>query len=162
MNLKQEEMKTTHSIWGVLDGDGTMKGVKFNDSGNAILFEVSQDTDDGTYPRLCDYMRDINSLEREGVSHFINRLTRKRDKTQIEFYDGVKIIRENKWTDEAIIEFKEPVEVVLGYLGETPIVIDVTKIKGTFDHDYFWTRNGRQQKVANGYEIWFKIDKYLS
>lgn len=152
-------MKTVHSIWNLLDGDGALKGVKFGTSDNAMLIEISQDTDDGTYPRVSDYMRDINSLEREGASHWINRLTRKKNKLEIDFC-GVKIIRENKWTEEAILEFKEPVEVVLGYLDETPFVIDVKKIKGEFDHDYFWTRSGRQDKVANGYEIWFKIESY--
>jgi hypothetical protein len=153
-------MKTTHSIWSLLDGDGPLKGIKMDFGNNCMLFEISQDTDDGTYPTVASYTRDANALDEEGASHWINRLTRKKDKTQIEFYDGVKIIRENKWSHDAVLEFKEPVEVVLGYLDETPIVIDVKKIKGEFTHDWFWTRNGRQDRIANGYEIWFKIESY--
>lgn len=153
-------MKTTHSIWSLLDGDGPLKGIKMDFGNNCMLVEVSQDTDDGTYPTVASYTRDANALDEEGASHWINRLTRKKDKTQIEFYDGVKIIRENKWSHEAVLEFKEPVEVVLGYLDETPFVIDVKKIKGEFTHDWFWTRNGRQDRIANGYEIWFKIESY--
>jgi hypothetical protein len=153
-------MKTTHSIWSLLDGDGPLKGIKMDFGNNCMLFEISQDTDDGTYPTVASYTRDANALDEEGASHWINRLTRKKDKTQIEFYDGVKIIREDKWSHDAVLEFKEPVEVVLGYLDETPIVIDVKKIKGEFTHDWFWTRNGRQDRIANGYEIWFKIESY--
>ena len=153
-------MNTTHSIWSLIDGDGPLKGIKMDFGNNCMLVEVSQDTDDGTYPTVASYTRDANALDREGASHWINRLTRKKDKTQIEFYDGVKIIRENKWSHEAVLEFKEPVEVVLGYLDETPFVIDVKKIKGEFIHDWFWTRNGRQDRIANGYEIWFKIESY--
>lgn len=153
-------MNTTHSIWSLIDGDGPLKGVKFGTSSNAMLIEVSQDTDDGTYPRVSDYMRDINSLEREGVTHFINRLTRKKNKLEIDFC-GVKIIRENKWTDCAILEFEEPIDVVIGQVGDNLIIEKVKRVKGEFDHDYFWTRNGRQDKVANGYEIWFKIESYL-
>jgi len=153
-------MKTTHSIWSLLDGDGPLKGIKMDFGNNCMLFEISQDTDDGTYPTVASYTRDANALDEEGASHWINRLTRKKDKTQIEFYDGVKIIRENKWSHDAVLEFKEPVEVVLGYLDETPFVIDVKKIKGEFIHDWFWTRNGRQDRIANGYEIWFKIESY--
>lgn len=153
-------MKTVHSIWNLLDGDGPLKGVKFGTSDNTILFEISQDTDDGTYPRVSDYMRDVNSLEREGASHWINRLTRKKNKLEID-YDGVKIIRESKWTEEAILEFKEPIDVVIGQVGDNLIIEKVKRIKGEFDHDYFWTRNGRQDKVANGYEIWFVIESYL-
>jgi hypothetical protein len=151
---------TTHTIWGIIDGDGAAGGVRFGDCDNAILFEVSKDTDDGTYPRLCDYMRDINSLELNGVTHFINRLTRKKNKLEID-YDGVKIIRTAKWQDEAVLEFKEPIDVVVGKVGERLVIEKVKRIKGEFDHDYFWTRNGRQSKVANGYEIWFKIKEYL-
>jgi hypothetical protein len=105
-------------------------------------------------------MRDINALERNGVPHFINRLTRKKNKLEID-YDGVKIIRTTKWEDEAILEFKEPIDVVVGSVGERLIIEKVKRIKGEFDHDYFWTRGGRQDKVANGYEIWFKIREYL-
>jgi hypothetical protein len=125
-----------------------------------MLFEVSQDTDDGTYPTVASYTRDANALDREGASHFLNRLTRKKDKTLLE-YDGVKIIRENKWTEEAVLEFKEPIEILFAYIGETPVVRDVKKIKGTFVHDWFWTKNGRQDRIANGYEIWFVVESYL-
>lgn len=153
-------METTHSIWGILDGDGPLKGVKFGTSNNAIQIEVSQDTDDGTYPTVASYTRDANALDDEGASHFLNRLTRKKNKLEIE-YDGVKIIRESRWDNQAILEFKEPIEVVIGQVGDKPIIEKVKKIKGEFDHDWFWTRNGRQDKIANGYEIWFKIESYL-
>ena len=153
-------METTHSIWGILDGNGPLKGVKFGTSNNAIQIEVSQDTDDGTYPTVASYTRDANALDDEGASHFLNRLTRKKNKLEIE-YDGVKIIRDSKWDNQAILEFKEPIEVVIGQVGDKPIIEKVKKIKGEFDHDWFWTRNGRQDKIANGYEIWFKIESYL-
>ena len=153
-------METTHSIWGILDGDGPLKGVKFGTSNNAIQIEVSQDTDDGTYPTVASYTRDANALDDEGTSHFLNKLTRKKNKLEIE-YHGVKIIRESRWDNQAILEFKEPIEVVIGQVGDKPIIEKVKKIKGEFDHDWFWTRNGRQEKIANGYEIWFKIESYL-
>ena len=154
-------MTTTHTIWGILDGDGPLKGIRFGESANALNFEVSQDTDDGTYPRLCDYMRDINALENEGTSHFLNRLTRKKNKLKI-VYEGVTIIRDSKWSTDAVLEFKEPIDVVVGTVGERLIIEKVQRIKGEFDHDYFWTKNGLQDKVANGYEIWFKIKEYLA
>ena len=153
-------METAHSIWGVLDGDGPLKGIKMDFGNNCMLFEVSQDTDDGTYPTVASYTRDANGLDDEGASHFLNRLTRKKNKLEID-YDGVKIIRESRWDNQAILEFKEPVEVVIGQVGDKPIIEKVKKIKGEFDHDWFWTRNGRQDKIANGYEIWFKIESYL-
>lgn len=151
--------KTTHTVWGILDGDGPFEGIKMDFGRNCMLFEVSQDTDDGTYPRLCDWMRDANALDREGASHFLNRLTRKKDKTRIDF-EGVTIVRDSKWSNEATLEFKEPIWVVMGRVGTKPVVQLVKKIKGEFTHDWFWTRNGRQSKIANGYEIWFVVQEY--
>ena len=154
-------METAHSIWGVLDGDGPLKGIKMDFGNNCMLFEVSQDTDDGTYPTVASYTRDANGLDGEGASHFINRLTRKKNKLEIE-YDGVKIIRDSKWDNQAILEFKEPIDVVIGQVGDKPIIEKVTKIGGEFTHDWFWTKNGRQDKIANGYEIWFVIGNYIA
>ena len=154
-------METTHSIWGVFDKDGPFKGIKMDFGNNCMLFEVSQDTDDGTYPTVASYTRDANGLDEEGASHFINRLTRKKNKLEIE-YDGVKIIRDSKWDNQAILEFKEPIEVVIGQIGDKPIIEKVTKIGGEFVHDWFWSKNGRQDKIANGYEIWFVIGKYIA
>lgn len=154
-------METTHSIWGVFDKEGPLKGIKMDFGNNCMLFEVSQDTDDGTYPTVASYTRDANGLDEEGASHFINRLTRKKNKLEIE-YDGVKIIRESKWDNQAILEFKEPIEVVIGQVGDKPIIEKVTKIGGEFTHDWFWSKGGRQDKIANGYEIWFVIGKYIA
>ena len=154
-------METTHSIWGVFDKDGPFKGIKMDFGNNCMLFEVSQDTDDGTYPTVASYTRDANGLDEEGASHFINRLTRKKNKLEIE-YDGVKIIRDSKWDNQAILEFKEPIEVVIGQIGDKPIIEKVTKIGGEFVHDWFWSKNGRQDKIANGYEIWYVIGKYIA
>jgi hypothetical protein len=152
--------ETTHTVWGILDGDGPLEGVKTNFGRNCMLFEVSQDTDDGTYPTLASYMRDANALDNEGASHFLNRLTRKKNKLSID-YEGVTIIRDSKWSNDATLEFKEPIEVVIGAVGDRHIIEKVTKIRGEFHHDWFWTRNGRQSKMANGYEIWFEVKEYL-
>ena len=154
-------METVHSIWGLLDGDAPLKGIKTDYGKDCILFEVSQDTDDGTYPRLCDWMRDANGLNNNGPSHWLNRLTRKKNKLKIPFYGGVTIVRDSHWEDAAILEFDQPVEIVMGQIGERMIVEKVKRISGRFHHDWFWTRNGRQSKIANGYEIWFEIKSYL-
>jgi hypothetical protein len=153
-------METTHSIWGLLDGDGPLKGIKTSIGNNCILFEISQDTDDGTYPTVASYTRDANALDNEGTSHFLNRLTRKKDKTRID-YEGVTIVRDNRWRNEAVLEFNEPIDVIIGQIGNRQIIEKVSKIRGYFEHDWFWNKNGRQNKIANGYEIWFVIQEYL-
>lgn len=153
-------MKTVHSIWNLLDGDGSFEGVKTDFGNTCMLFEVSQDTDDGIYPTVASYTRDANALDDEGASHFLNRLTRKKDKLKIDF-EGVTIVRDSKWSSEAVLEFKKPIEVVMGRVGEKPVIQLVKKIKGEFTHDWFWTKNGRQNRIANGYEIWFVVSSYV-
>ena len=153
-------METVHTIWGILDGEGPLNGIKTSIGDNCMLFEISQDTDDGTYPTVASYTRDANALDDEGASHFLNRLTRKKDKTRID-YDGVTIVRDSKWSNEAVLEFKEPIDCVMGKIGEKLIIEKVKKISGEFTHEWFWTKNGRQNRIANGYEIWFIIKGYL-
>lgn len=154
-------METAHSIWEVTDMKLPFKGVKFLECGNAMLFDIHEDTDDGTYERVADWKRFLNKLDNEGTAFFINKLaTNKRKKTMIEAYD-VTIFRKHDQDTEATIEFKEPITVVMGKVGDVEITAQVKKIRGEFDHDYFFKKNGRQHDLANGFEIWFKVNEYL-
>lgn len=154
-------METAHSIWEVTDMELPFKGIKFMESQNAMLFDVHEDTDDGTYEKVADWKRMVKRLDSDGTSVFLNQLARgKRKKTLIEAYD-VTIFRKNDWDTDAIIEFKEPIIVHIGKVGDTDITAAVKRIRGEFDHDYFFKKNGRQQEFANGFEIWFKINEYL-
>jgi hypothetical protein len=151
-------METTHRIWEILDEGVTFKPVDLKSSfiNNAMLFEISEDTDDGTFPRVSDYTRFANSLDNDGTSYFLNRLSRKKNKLELDFC-GVKITRENQWDTKAILEFKEPIEMVFGYVGERAVIEKVKKIEGEFTHDWFFKKSGRQDKIANGFEIWFEV-----
>ena len=155
-------MTTTHSIWEILDEGVTFEPVDLKSSfiKNAMLFEISEDTDDGTFPRVSDYTRFANSLDSEGTSYFINRLSRKKNKLELDFC-GVKITRGSQWDCKAILEFPEPIDVIMGYVGEKAIVEKVKRIQGDFTHDWFFRKSGRQDKIANGFEIWFEVEKYL-
>lgn len=154
-------METTHSIWEVTDMELPFKGIKFMESQNAMLFDIHEDTDDGTYEKVADWKRMVKKLDSDGTSFFLNQLARgKRKKTLIEAYD-VTIFRKNDWDTDAIIEFKEPIIVHIGKVGDTDITAAVKRVRGEFDHDYFFKKNGRQQEFANGFEIWFKVNEYL-
>jgi hypothetical protein len=155
-------MKTTHSIWHILDDGEVFEGANISSSfiKNAMLFEISEDTDDGTFPRVSDYMRFANSLDSDGTSYFLNRLSRKKNKLELDFC-GVKITRESQWDCKAILEFPEPIDVIMGHVGEKAIIEKVKRIQGDFTHDWFFRKSGRQDKIANGFEIWFEVEKYL-
>jgi len=137
-------MTTTHCIWEILDEGVTFEPVDLKSSfiKNAMLFEISEDTDDGTFPRVSDYTRFANSLDSDGTSYFINRLTRKKNKLELDFC-GVKITRGSQWDCKAILEFPEPIEVIIGHVGEKAIIEKVKRIQGEFTHDWFFKKSGR-------------------
>lgn len=156
-------METSSQLWEIIEADKVLEPITLKHSHhikNAVLFEITDDQEDGTYPRVSDWTRFANSVDSEGASAWINRLSRKKNKSEIEYW-GCKIVRDSKWSDRAVIEFKEPVKVVFGRVGDEPIVKQVKKISGEFTHDWFWMKSGRQDKIANGVEIWFNIEEYL-
>jgi hypothetical protein len=157
-------METSSSIWEIIEENKVLEPRTLKHSHhikNAILFEISDDNEDGTYPRVCDYTRLANKIDADGTSAWLNRLTRKRNKKSIDYW-GCKIIRSVDYEDNAILEFETPVKVIFGYVGDEPIIKEVKKVKGEFTHDWFWSKNGRQDKIANGFEIWFNIQEYLA
>jgi hypothetical protein len=156
-------METTYKIWDILDEGTPLLPITLQNSShinNAIIFDVHQDTDDGSFPRVSDWTRFVNKIENDGVYRFLNGLTRKKNKLSIR-YDQCTIIRDKDWDDSAVIEFDTPIQVVFGHIGDEPIIKEVKKIKGEFTHDWFWTSRGAQDKVANGVEIYFNIQEYL-
>jgi hypothetical protein len=151
----------THCVWTILDDEeAILEPIKTGIVDRGILFEISEDGDDGTYPRVSDYKRFVNSLDREGTSFFLNRLTNKKNKLELDFC-GIKIKRKSQYEDDVEIEFPNPIRVKLASIGPREIIENVSKIRGRFTHDYFWTKNGRQKEVANGFEIWFEVKEYV-
>ena len=156
-------METTHRIWDILDEGTPLLPVtpKYpHHINNAILIDISQDSDDGIFPRVSDWTRFANKIDNDGIYRFLNGLTRKKNKLKIR-YDRCTIIRNRDWEESAVIEFDTPVKVVFGHVGDEPIITEVKKIKGEFTHDWFWTKRGRQEKIANGIEVYFNIHEYL-
>jgi hypothetical protein len=158
-------MKKSHKLWEILVDETVLKPYtsKFfmaDQIKSAILFKTSSDNEDGTYPRVCDYTRFANKLYSDGASFWINSLTKKKNKLNIEFC-GCKIIRSADYYTDAILEFPKIIPVFLGYNEEEPIFKQVKKIRGEFKHDWFWTLNPRQEKKTNGFEIWFNIKEFL-
>jgi hypothetical protein len=152
-------MEKTVNLWAAIDGE-VLCGMETRGFSNVVLVDINQDTDDGTFPTVASYTRAVNQIEDHGISAWINRMTRKKSKLEIDLGDFT-IIREDTADTEAVIEFKEPIEVWHAKVGETQVTSKVKKIKGEFFHDYFWTKAGRQDKIANGFEVWFSIGEYL-
>jgi len=153
--------ETTHSIWGIEDGE-ILKPIDLNNNSGikqGILFESSSDDEDGTYPLVMHYVTLANKMDNEGVYVWLNRLSNK-NKLDIDF--GIcRILRKNQYDSKAKLIFKEPIEILLTTISDRQIIEKVTEIEGEFTFDWYWIKNGRQNKIANGFEIWFNIEKYL-
>lgn len=154
-------MEKTTDLWNAIDNGIALVGRPTVGYDNSILIETNEDVDDGTFPRVADWTRAINQIEDDGITAWINRWTRKRSKLEIDLGE-FKIIRTNPASPYAVIEFKEPITVWHAQVGETPVTSKVKKIEGEFFHDYYFKRNGRQDRIANGFEVWFSIKEYLA
>jgi hypothetical protein len=152
-------MESTAILWTALNGE-VLCGKEVCGYSNVVIVDAHQDTDDGTFPTLASYTRAVNRIEKEGITSWINSMTKKKSKLVIDFWD-FKIIRDHADSTEAVIEFEEPIEVELGKIGDRLCTAQVKRMRGEFFHEYFWTKHGRQSKRANGFEILFSIKEYL-
>lgn len=160
-----EIKELTHTIWGIEENE-ILKPINLSnrsDINQGILFESSCDTDDGTYPLVMHYVTLANKMDKEGVYIWLNRISNTltiKHRLNIDF--GIcHIIRENQYNSKAKLIFKEPIEILLTTIGNKQIVEKVSEIEGEFTFDWYLTKNSRQSKIANGFEIWFNIEKYL-
>jgi len=156
------EQKTSHQLWEVVEYNHIFEPVKSVNNfehGKWMLFESFQDDEDGTFPRVSDYMRIVNAMEREGATAFLRWIGR----SKMKFNNGYcKVEREGKFSNEATIKFENPIAVSFGELDGEHITKEVTEIKGEFSFEWLWMKNGRQDKVANRVEVFFNCQEYKS
>jgi len=148
-----DSIETTATLWGIIDDKNPLIG-------KSILFEISSDDEDGTYPLVMHYVTLVKKIDSDGVSEWLNRVAGK-NKLDFKFYDGLRIVRDSKWTDEAKIIFENPIDIVIETIGEKAVIIQASEFEGRFEVEWFFTRNGRQKNYANGFDITFKINKIL-
>lgn len=159
---KINKNETTFNWWNIIEGT-TLKpfsGNHYSDIKQGILFETHEDGDDGTFPRVSDWSRFVNSLDNDGTGSWLRRIAGKKRGLKIK-YDGALLRRDGKFSDRVVIEFDKPVNVVFGTVGNELVTKEVKSIAGEFMHEYYWTKRGRQDKIANGVEIWFEIREYI-
>jgi len=154
-------METSFQLFTVVeDGDlfVPLNSIHQNlSTGKFMLYDQFEDTDDGTFPRVSDYTRLANKIENYGASAFIHWQTGRKLKADTGY---CTVIREGKSDSEATLVFDKPIKVSFGEINGEHIVRNVTEIKGEFDYDWFWRKNGRQEKIANGCEIYFNCKEF--
>jgi hypothetical protein len=123
-------------------------------AGKYLQIEHSSDDEDGTYPSVTNYIKLVNRMDNDGTSAWLSWIS---GGNKLKFrFSQCTVIRESKYGVDAEIVFDKPITVVFGRIGEQLITGEVSKIKGEFTHEWFWMKgNRRQDKVANGFEIYF-------
>lgn len=151
---------TSPRLFEIIEEDAFFKPLKNVNgiAGQFLEMEMSSDDEDGTYPLVMHYVTLVNKMDKEGTSAFLNYFGRK-DKLNIE-WSGCKIVRKSKWDSEATVIFDKPITMVFGQVGEELITKEVRQIEGEFTHEWFWMKKGRQDKVANGFYIYFDCQKF--
>lgn len=68
-------METTQTLWGLLDDTLLLK------NNRSIIFEISDEHEDGTYPLVMHYVTFANKIDNEGTSAWLNRMAGKKKQT---------------------------------------------------------------------------------
>lgn len=152
-------METTSRLFNVIEENQILKPAKgYYKERDRIYLEDTEDTHDGSWPRVSDYTRFCNKLDNydyKAVQNFLIGAKRKKSD-----WGGVTLHKVDR--DKIRLEFKEPVKVYFGKVGEKPILQEVKTIEGKLSHEFYWRKNGRQNKIANGIEIFIEEVEYIN
>lgn len=156
-------METSSNINSIIEDVLILKP----DSENRIWIDNHCDTDDGTFPRVSDYTRRLKRMEfHGGAADILNWMGNRRMKFSM---DGYSIARKDTVSSNAVIIFDGLIHVSMGHIFELnnegfmvkkPVTSLINRIRGHFEYEFFWSKNGRQDKVANGFEIYFVCEQF--
>jgi len=125
----------------------------------SLFIDTTEDTDDGTWLRVSDYVRFANKVN-EGDTRAIQNYLIGAKRNKLDW--GVFVLEKDS-DDGLIVTFHEPIRVLFGEVGGTPVIQEVNKLKGKISYDFFWRRSGgRQDKIANGIEFLLEEVEFIA
>jgi hypothetical protein len=152
-------MESTASIWDIVECEELFEPWNSVNqiSGKFLRFDVFEDTEDGTFPRVQDYTRLVKAMDSEGIEAYLRWI----GKSKMKFNAGYcRVVRDNRWGGDAYLLFDKPIKMIVAEVNETPIIAEVNKIYGEFTYEWYWLRKGRQEVYANGCNIYFDCKKF--
>lgn len=130
------------------------------ESGMFLSVEYMDDMEDGTFPRVSDWTRLVNRIDKYGVSEYLTWASRDKNKLIIDL-GHCKIIRDSKTSDSGTIIFEKPIQVIVATLNNEPVTISANQIEGSFTFEWLWSKKGRQDITANAIEIYFNCKNFI-
>lgn len=157
-----ETLETSFQLFEIVEDGQMFEPLKRVNSisGKWMQVERYADDEDGTFPRVSDYIRLINKIEEEGVTALLRRMAGEKNPLKIDI-GYCKIVRQSKHDSGATLIFKEPINIVFGKVGEDYVTRLANHITGTFEIEWFWMKGiRRQDKYANGFELYFDCKSF--
>jgi len=154
----------SHVVWNIVEDKEVFEPIKSVNgvTGTYMLMEMIEDSHDGTFPRVSDYTRLANRIDKEGISEYLTWISTKKSKKLVSNTGYCTIERTSKFSNEAVIKFETPIKMCFGVVNGEQIIQEIDQIKGEFDHEWFWMKNGRQDKIANGFEVYFNCKNFVN
>lgn len=145
--INLDEIETTNSIMNAVETGEILKFRKANDSQKRALFLQVVEFGEIGYERKSDWMRLVNKLNSYDETPIKRMITG--DKKSLD-WGGVVISRTDITYSEDgfLLEFTEPVELLIETMGEKAIVIRVSKLKGEITYEWFH-RNSHNEELGN-------------
>jgi hypothetical protein len=136
-------METTNSFYSVaFDGDAL-------DISWKVFFEDYSDDMDGIFPRVNEWTRFANKIQNDGIGWWIEK--------HWKFYEVIdRIEKMDGYGDQYKIFFQIPLPIIFGQIWEKQIIENANGIEITISYEWYWTKNARQNKIANWISIFFE------
>ena len=157
--MQKQDLKFSPRLYDVAEDGAILELAQGPYGGKAdrVYIDQTEDSDDGTWLRVSDYTRFCNKVD-EGDTRAIQNFLVGGKRTKC---DWGHFILEKDSDDGLIVTFKSPTKVHFGHIGEKPILEEVTKLRGKISYEFFWSRNGRQDKIANGIEFFLEDVEFI-
>jgi len=154
--LKMEDIETTsHIVMGAEDGS-VLEFTCANDLQNRALRLEHISYGEIGFERKSDWMRLINKLNRYDDTPIKRVLTGNKKSSDLGI---VKLHREDiEYSEDGIlVEFEQPIKILLETIGDKVAVVEVNKLKGKLTYE--WSYLGRSSDL-DGYADFLEIYLY--
>jgi len=117
------------------------------------FFESFDDWMDWVFPRVNEWTKFANKIDKEWIEWWVKR--------NVKYYWFSKV-EETSDCNTFELTLKDPIKVCMWNVWERLIVEEAKKIRVEFTYEWYFTKNWRQDKIANWIEILCRFKDILS
>lgn len=106
-----------------------------------------------TFPRVNEWVKFANKIDKEWVELYLKKFYKNFWISKIEDTDEWNCFK---------LTFKNPLKVCVSSIWERLIIENVKEVKIELNYEWYWTKNWRQNKIANWIDILCDFKELLS